>query len=294
MGHSLTRTNLTINQNFVFQDGGQAANKMLTSDLKGKVSWRYPSDFMITDPLEHYIGELFGGGIVVSVWKEAGVEKLLIASVKDYSESISAGSPAIPRIEKSTWQWSSANVTGNYSRSRSFGLANSNANILIDPNATAISKCLNYTNENLNLGVYNDWYLPAPNEVLTMLNSTSILNRVLYQFAVDNSYRLVPESGYRTVNSGGFSYQEPYLNMSQINLIMETSYNDFQLGRGGYWTSTLDSSNTTNSAIYVSNCIDVPNTWYQPGNLLVGFGKTNNLTVRPFRIHTVYDYVNNY
>jgi hypothetical protein len=34
---------------------------------------------------EHYIGELYGGGIVVSVWKSAGVEHGLIASLADVS-----------------------------------------------------------------------------------------------------------------------------------------------------------------------------------------------------------------
>jgi len=34
---------------------------------------------------KHYIGELYGGGIVVGVWKEAGIEKGLIASLTDIS-----------------------------------------------------------------------------------------------------------------------------------------------------------------------------------------------------------------
>jgi hypothetical protein len=175
-------------------------------------------------------------------------------------------------------------------RSELYYHTNSNANILIDPNATAISKCLNYTNEDLGLGVYNDWYLPASNEVLTMLNSASILNRVLYQFAVDNSYRLIPESGYQIVNSGGASYEVPYLRLSQVNLIMETSYNNYQNANEGYWTSTIDATNPTNNALYVNSAIDFPNTFFQPSNVIFEYGKANNLTVRPFRIHTVFNY----
>jgi hypothetical protein len=34
----------------------------------------------------HYIGELYGGGIVVSVWKEAGYEHGLIASLTDVAQ----------------------------------------------------------------------------------------------------------------------------------------------------------------------------------------------------------------
>ena len=37
--------------------------------------------------ITHYVGELFGGGIVVAVWKESGVEKGLIASLTDVSAS---------------------------------------------------------------------------------------------------------------------------------------------------------------------------------------------------------------
>ncbi|MEI6580474.1 MAG: hypothetical protein WCN92_13560, partial [Eubacteriales bacterium] len=33
----------------------------------------------------HYIGELYGGGIIVYLWKQAGVEKGLIASLTDLS-----------------------------------------------------------------------------------------------------------------------------------------------------------------------------------------------------------------
>jgi len=36
----------------------------------------------------HYIGELYGGGIVVSVWKVSGVEHGLIASLTDLSSGI--------------------------------------------------------------------------------------------------------------------------------------------------------------------------------------------------------------
>jgi len=282
MGHSLTRTNLTINQNFVFQNGSQATNKMLTSDLKGNVNWNYPADFMIEDPLEHYIGELYGGGIVVSVWKEFGAEKLLIASVKDYSEFVPNSRPWLVGSEKSTWQWSTLNWDVLFTRSMSFGLDNSNSNILVDTNAVAISKCLNYTNEDLGLGVYNDWYLPAPNEVLTMLNSAAILNRVLSSFASDRSFRLVTDRGY---NVDGI----PYVNLSQVNLIMQTSYNNYQNVVGGYWTSTPAYADGGFNALYVNATLDVPNTWYQPGNFILSYPKTSNLTVRPFRIHTVWN-----
>ena len=64
----------------------------------------------------HYIGELFGGGIVVSVWKTAGVEHGLIASLTDLSSGIPWTTPAFQQIE-----------IGPAAQSNKDGLANTNA-----------------------------------------------------------------------------------------------------------------------------------------------------------------------
>jgi hypothetical protein len=46
-----------------------------------------------TGGFTHYVGELFGGGIVVSVWKTNGVEHGLIASLTNLSTGIQWTTP---------------------------------------------------------------------------------------------------------------------------------------------------------------------------------------------------------
>jgi hypothetical protein len=110
----------------------------------------------------HYIGELYGGGIIVSVWKESGVEKGLIASLTD----VSAGS---------VWSNVSTTLIGPAAQSRTDGQANTNA-IIAQPGHTtsAALLCDNYSS-----GGYNDWYLPAQWELAQCSDAAYIVNNIL-------------------------------------------------------------------------------------------------------------------
>ena len=119
-----------------------------------------------TGGFSHYIGELFGGGIVVSVWKDAqGVERGLIASLTDLSSGIQWTTPAFQFIE-----------IGPAAQSPSDGLSNTNAIVAQAGVGTsyAAGLCKAY-----NAGGYSDWYLPAINELLQCYNSLQIVNEVL-------------------------------------------------------------------------------------------------------------------
>ena len=118
-----------------------------------------------TGGFSHYIGELFGGGIVVSVWKTNGVEHGLIASLTDLSTGIQWTTTAFQQIE-----------IGPTAQSFRDGLANTNA-IVAQAGAGmdyAAGLCKAY-----NASGFTDWYLPAINELKQCYNSLQIVNEVL-------------------------------------------------------------------------------------------------------------------
>jgi hypothetical protein len=109
----------------------------------------------------HYIGELFGGGIVVAVWKKDGIEKGLIASLTDISSGIS---------------WSNiTTLIGTIAQSPIDGLANTAAIISqIGHISSAAKLCDDFTS-----GGFSDWYLPSIWELNQCYNSAFIINSVL-------------------------------------------------------------------------------------------------------------------
>jgi hypothetical protein len=114
----------------------------------------------------HYVGELFGGGIVVSVWKDTqGVEHGLIASLTDLSSAIPWTTPAFYEVEIGPTAQSSIN-----------GLVNTNAIVAQAGAGTtyAAGLCKAY-----NAGGFTDWYLPAINELKQCYNSLQIVNEIL-------------------------------------------------------------------------------------------------------------------
>jgi hypothetical protein len=118
-----------------------------------------------TGGLIHYVGELFGGGIVVSVWKTAGVEHGLIASLTDLSSGIQWTTPAFQDIE-----------IGPTAQSPRDGFANTNAIVAQAGAGTsyAAGLCKAY-----NAGGFTDWYLPATWELNQCYNAAVIVNEVL-------------------------------------------------------------------------------------------------------------------
>ena len=106
----------------------------------------------------HYVGELFGGGIIVSVWKTAGVEHGLIASLTDLGTSV----------------WS--NVTDVLvGTSKTDGQANTIAIInQLGHISSAAKLCDDFIS-----GGFSDWYLPSSFELNQCYNAATILSNVL-------------------------------------------------------------------------------------------------------------------
>lgn len=129
-------------------------------------------DYVDSHGLTHFIGELYGGGIVVAVWKTSGVEHGLIASLTDLKTSTNSF--------EMKWTGNadlSSNVPG--ATSKTNGQANTTA--IITQNSTldrAAMVCEIYTNPETGTGVFSDWYLPAYDELRQCFNAHSIIKMV--------------------------------------------------------------------------------------------------------------------
>ena len=112
----------------------------------------------------HYIGELYGGGIIVAVWKDTTVahnEHGLIASLTD--------------LDTSAWSNITNTQIGVSAESPYDGKDNTNA-IITQSGCTsgAAWLCHNY-----NGGGYTDWYLPSHLELNQCFNVSFIINTIL-------------------------------------------------------------------------------------------------------------------
>jgi len=153
------------------------------------------------------IGALIGGGIVVAVFVEGGVNKALIASLTN----LSTGIPWTQNAFLST-------LIGATAQSYSDGLSNTNA---------IIAQTLLPANTNNAAGLarlyagggYNDWYLPSAWELNLCYNSAAIVNKILgstngfislywssTEFSATNSLRHRFDFGYQESNGKGGNF----------------------------------------------------------------------------------------
>ncbi len=108
----------------------------------------------------HYVGELFGGGIVVSVWKTNGIEHGLVASLTDLANSVYSN------ID---------DLIGTSAQSTSDGQSNTNAIInQVGHTSSGAKLCSDYTG-----GGFTDWYLPATWELKEIKNSAFVIYSIL-------------------------------------------------------------------------------------------------------------------
>lgn len=250
MGHSLRPDNLTITPDFVISDGTQNSGYVLVSNDSGIASWKDPSN-LAGFKTNHYVGELWGGGIVASVWKENDIEKCLIASLSDYGYTLYDYDLDI-NWPYSNHQWSNIRATG--SATSSFdGLSNSNSIIAqVGHISSAASFCLGYTNPDFNTGTFSDWYLPSITEMQQLVNNSFKLNFSVKKYADDNSKAID-------------SYYPDSTSNSYVDLISRYS--------GSYWTSTevMNSGGLKAYSIYIDNSISQST-------------KSSAFSVRPVRI----------
>jgi len=115
----------------------------------------------------HYIGEEFGGGVIFHLWKDAqGMEHGLIVDKTDLSTS-------------QVWSNIDTTLIGASAQSDRDGLGNSNAIFGQSGHiSSAAALCLNSSN-----GGYNDWYLPAIDELERLYYNRIEVNQTLSNIA---------------------------------------------------------------------------------------------------------------
>ena len=155
----------------------------------------------------HYVGELFGGGIVAAVWKTNGAEHGLIASLNDLSDGI---------------MWSNIDTTliGINAQSAIDGKINTLSVIgQTGATSTAAGLCDAYTKAG-----FNDWYLPSTWEMNQLYNSALQINVVL-EADEDSSTK-----GFEFLRNPYYWTSTEYFNSKSWlqNFLIGSTYNDIK------------------------------------------------------------------
>jgi hypothetical protein len=182
--------------------------------IQGEVG---PQGPLTPGTFNHYIGEVFGGGIIFHLWKDSlEQEHGLIVDLTD----LSAGQP---------WSNIENGELGPLARSPWNGIDNSNAIINQDGhNSSAASVCLNSTNNS-----HDDWYLPSVLEFRMIWNNMIIISRKLNE--INNSGQLTEQFNLRYWTSNEYSsnfaylfaFDDPYL--GDANATYTTKFNLFKV-----------------------------------------------------------------
>jgi len=211
-GYEVSSEGLTIANPISITNGTEGVNKVLVSDSSGLVTWK-PIKSLFN--YGHYIGELYGGGIVVDLWKEGDDEKVLIASLENLNSTLGFYN-VNGSSYSTTWIYggtSSTTLIGASAQSLYNGRQNTDSILFFSTSkgytGSVAQVCVDYRG-----GGYDDWYLPSYYEINSLYNNANIVNRVLQKESV---------SFYRS-NLSGYSQNPTYYH------------------KGGYWTSTEASS----------------------------------------------------
>jgi len=153
----VTNSSIVNDSLYITLSNGQILN---TGYVKGAPG---PQGPMGTGSFTHYIGEVFGGGVVFHLWKNVqGVEHGLIVDKTDLS---------------AFQDWSNVHpyVVGTSAQSRWDGLSNSNAIVGQSGHTnSAAALCLNSTSSG-----QSDWYLPSIDELTLLWNNQFNVNKSL-------------------------------------------------------------------------------------------------------------------
>lgn len=310
MSHSLSFNNLIVN-NLKIDYNKQESDYILKSGPDGLVSWVGKDSMISNNQFNHYVGELYGGGIVTAVWKENGLEKCLVAALQDVSyvqtSILWADNPPFGYIPGpnnysigNIVPWSNLNTSCGASWSVS-GASNSTIiasqsgfSTTINPvkniyptsitrsgYSGAVQHCMNYVNPNYGTGVWTNWYLPSIYELSTLFANLGIINKTLNQYAQDTGRSLVDTNDITNYSNNVAALINLPNNSSKIQ---EGSYLFGDIYSVGYWSSTEASATEAYAYLLKSGADGGPSS-----NIVSKYLKSDFLLTRPFRIANEYD-----
>jgi hypothetical protein len=150
----------------------------------GAIGPQGPAGPQTPGTFNHYVGELFGGGIIVSVWKDGlGSEHGLIASLTDISAGI---------------EWSNVSNTaiGINTQSPYNGALNT-TNIVNQPGHITSAA---YICDTLTAGGFSDWYLPSSIELAALNRASNVVASIL---GLDDGFKFEYYWSSTEGNAGG-------------------------------------------------------------------------------------------
>jgi hypothetical protein len=151
--------------NHVSQDHDTSANNEIQSlSISNDTIFLSKNGGNVKLPSSHYVGELYGGGVVFYVDRTG--KHGLVCSMIDISATASI------------WWNNATNLIGINAQSYWNGQGNSDA-IMTQSSISAAKLCDNYTNSNYGTGVYSDWYLPSKGELEFLWQNFSLVQKSL-------------------------------------------------------------------------------------------------------------------
>lgn len=165
-------------------------------------------------PKPHFVGEIFGGGVIVDVTKDSnGEEHGLIVSTSDLSDSSLWSATG-----SNGWKLTNANSTTD-------GFANCQTiKLVLAGYATACNTCLDYSTDQ-----FNDWYLPATSELFKIYIQQDIINTVLINDNDKNTNPIVPQRYWTSTELDGRDFSAYTANM--LNGKIELSNKNYSYSR---------------------------------------------------------------
>ncbi|WP_019946769.1 hypothetical protein [Hymenobacter aerophilus] len=134
----------------------------------------------------HQIGDLYGGGIIFSLWRDQkGVQHGLIASLQDVGSAV----------------WATPDLGPGTAESITDGQANTAAIVGARGLGNAAGLCDSYTVLNGNQPLYNDWYLPSLAELRMLCNQAALIDLVLKNDNNADSYGLTGPYYWTSTNA---------------------------------------------------------------------------------------------
>jgi hypothetical protein len=167
---------------------------------------------------QHYVGELYGGGVVFHVWKDsAGVEHGLVVN-KHWLGS--------DTTQWATWSKRQDTIVGAYSRD---GLANSLKIVSAPFHVNSIAKiCLDLVDEG-----FDDWYLGSIDEMEILISNLFIVDKALES----GSYSIIKDDKTWIASSTEYLYDVCCSNIIDFRVFSLRQESNLYVYRTNYYSS---------------------------------------------------------